>query len=202
MYFSSNANLFFAIEFLKSDNFLLFFIVFSLCPFQYSWQHFYWYNILYNLVSLLYMSWRLTHHGKKGLDRCFLDIPFLILTLLRWLSESMNSTLNMSNKYLSIYLLGLLSRVHFPYLILVYSVIWIGWEFFKSSDASSLLCNISFPSLSCFCHILLLATRIQVAPSMLVLKFSSAKYQNLSLTGSASSDATIIQNSTTPSVTI
>ena len=113
MYFSSNANLFFAIEFLKSDNFLLFFIVFSLCPFQYSWQHFYWYNILYNLVSLLYMSWRLTHHGKKGLDRCFLDIPFLILALLRWLSESMSSTLNMSNKYLSIYLLGLLSRVQF-----------------------------------------------------------------------------------------
>ena len=106
-------NLFFAIEFLKSDNFLLFFIVFSLCPFQYSWQHFYWYNILYNLVSLLYMSWRLTHHGKKGLDRCFLDIPFLILALLRWLSESMSNTLNISNKYLSIYLLGLLSRVQF-----------------------------------------------------------------------------------------
>lgn len=104
---------FFAIEFLKSDNFLLFFIVFSLCPFQYSWQHFYWYNIVYNLVSLLYMSWRLTHHGKKGLDRCFLDIPFLILALLRWLSESMSNTLNISNKYLSIYLLGLLSRVQF-----------------------------------------------------------------------------------------
>ena len=148
------------------------------------------------------MSWRLTLHGKKGLRRCFLDILFLILASVEMLSESMSNTLNVFNKYLSIYLLGLLSRVHFSNLILVYLVIWIGWEFFKSSDASSLLCYISFPSLSCFCHILLLATRIQVTPSIPVLKFSSAKYQNLSLTSSASFDATITQNSPTLSVTI
>lgn len=124
-------------------------VLFLLCPlcvpFGSKWQHFL-YNIIKNVVGLPCMLQRFPPLDKSLLYRFFLDRP------MRWLRKSISHMLYLfkepsvrqnivtfyffpgTSRRLPTHTLSFLSRLSFlivSLLILVFFVIWIGWEFPK-----------------------------------------------------------------------
>lgn len=171
---SNFISLFPPVEFWGSDSFLSFC---PLCPFSPSWQGFYRYNILKNLVGFPCMSQGFTPFNKRLLCRSF-PRNLISLTgfcpngqrdqqvtwLIPWKSSLCDCFLwpfvpsKALAKHCSATPLVFSPKYALPTVCLLMSAlfaIWIGWEFRKSRGPGSFLLNSAAPDVSLSSQILL-----------------------------------------------